>query len=55
MYFPTYAELLYCAASFLNPLTPMRDQDRISPYNIKQISDENKEKYQFGDISLIQY
>ena len=24
-------------------------QDRISPYNINQISDENKEKYQFGD------
>ena len=33
----------------LNPLTPMSDQDRISPYNINQISDENKEKYQFGD------
>ena len=32
----------------------MSDQDRISPhnnyqYNINQISDENKEKYQFGD------
>ena len=33
----------------INPLTPMSDQDRISPYNINQISDENKEKYQFGD------
>ena len=37
-----------------NPLTPMSDQDRISPihyiiYNINQISDENKEKYQFRD------
>ena len=30
----------------------MSDQDRISPYNINtitRISDENKEKYQFGD------
>ena len=33
----------------------MNDQDRISPYNINQISDENKEKYQFGDNQLIQY
>ena len=32
-----------------NPLTPISDQDRISPYNINQMSDENKEKYQFGD------
>ena len=32
----------------------MSDQDRISPYNINQISDENKE-YQFGDNKLIQY
>ena len=30
------------------PLTPMSDQDRISPY-VNQTSDENKEKYQFGD------
>ena len=28
-----------------HPLTPMSDQDRIPPYNIKQTSDENKEKY----------
>ena len=28
-----------------NPLTPMSDQDSISPYNINQI----KGKYQFGD------
>ena len=29
----------------------MSDQNRISPYNVntKQISDENTEKYQFGD------
>ena len=30
------------------PLTPMSDQDRISPYNIKQTSNEEKEKYQQG-------
>ena len=29
----------------------MSDQDRISPYNIKQTSDENKEKYQLEVIS----
>ena len=38
----------------LNPLTLMSDQDRISPYNIKQRSDKNKEKYKLGD-KLIQY
>ena len=27
----------------------MSNQDRISPYNINQTSDENKEKYQFKD------
>ena len=26
----------------VNPLTPMSDQDRISPYNVKQTGDENK-------------
>ena len=26
----------------------MNDQDIISPYNINKISDENKEKYQYG-------
>ena len=31
----------------------MSDPDRISPYNIKQTSDENKEKYQLGDYELI--
>ena len=35
--------------SVINPLTPVNDEDRISPYNINQISDENKEKYQFVD------
>ena len=33
----------------IDPLTPASDQDRISPYNIYQISDEIKEKYQFQD------
>ena len=37
----------------LNPSTPVSDQDRISPYNIEQTSDENKEKYQF--YKLMQY
>ena len=32
-----------------NPLTPTSDQDTISPYNIKQVGDENKEKYQLWD------
>ena len=31
-------------------ITPISDQNRISPYNIKQISDENKEKYQFRGL-----
>ena len=39
----------------------MRNQDGISPYNIKlynnikQTSDENKEKCKLGDYQLIQY
>ena len=38
----------------LNPLTPISDQERISPcgintINIKQISDKNKEIYQLED------
>ena len=39
------------------PLTSMSNQDRVSPYqyDINQISDENREKYQFGDNKLIQY
>ena len=47
-------------------LTPVSDQDIISPYNIntisiqyqyniKQTSGENKVKYQLGDYKLIQY
>ena len=38
-----------------NPFTCMSDRDRISPHNIKQTSDENKEKYQLGDYKLIQH
>ena len=38
-----------------NPLTPLRDQDRISPYNIKYninwICDENKENINLRIIS----
>ena len=33
----------------------MNDQDRISPYHIKQTSDENKEKYQQDNYLLIQH
>ena len=43
------------AQSIFKPLTPTSDQDRISPYNIKQKSDENEEKYHLGDYKLIQY
>ena len=32
-----------------NPLTPMSDQGRISPHNIKQMSDENKQNYYLGN------
>ena len=31
----------------------MSDQDRISPYDIKQTGDESEEKYQLGDYNLI--
>ena len=33
----------------------MNDQERISPYNIMQLSIENKEKYQLGDYQLIHH
>ena len=36
---------VYC----VNPFTPTSDQDRISPYNIKQAGDENREEYQSWD------
>ena len=39
----------------VQPLTPRSDQDRISPYNIKQTSDEIKERYILGDYWLIPY
>ena len=38
-----------------NPLIPTSEQDRIFLNNIKQASDENKEKYQLRDYKLIQY
>ena len=35
---------------FLNPLSPVSDQERISSYNIKHsLSDKNKEKYQLDN------
>ena len=37
----------------VNPFTPTNDQDRISPYNIKQVGDENREEYQSWDYWLI--
>ena len=43
----------------LNPLTPMSDQDRISPYNIHTISSRQvmriKKIYELQDYKLIQY
>ena len=47
-------------ANQINPLTPMSDLDRISLYNnyqhnIKQTSNEKKEKSSLGDYWLIQY
>ena len=33
----------------------MSDQERVSPYNIKQTCDDNEVKYQLGDYQLIQY
>ena len=44
---------------FLNPLTPISDQDIISPYNINTESSRQvrriKKKSQLGDYKLIQY
>ena len=34
---------------WLKPFTLMSDQDRISPYNIQQASDENSENYQLWE------
>ena len=43
----------------VNPLTPMSDQDRISPFNINSESSRQvrrmKMKTQLGDYKLIQY
>ena len=43
---------------FVNPSTPMRDQDRISLYNINTITGRQamrKRKYQLDGYLLIQY
>ena len=44
--------------SLVQTINPLSNLDRISPYNyqynIKETSDENKEKYQWGDYSSIQ-
>ena len=44
---------------FFNPLIPMSDQDRISPFNINKESSRLvgriKMKTQLGDYKLIQY
>ena len=44
---------------FFNPLIPMSDQDRISPFNINKESSwlvgRIKMKTQLGDYKLIQY
>ena len=41
------------SGTVFSPLTPMSEQDRVSPYNINTMSTrssgENKEKYQFGN------
>ena len=41
----------------IDPLTPMSDQDRISPYNINTISSRQvmRKKNQLEDYKLIQY
>ena len=36
-------------------LTAIIDQERISSYNIKWVSDEDEENYQLGDYWLIRY
>ena len=36
-----------------DPWTLLNDQGRISPYNIKQPSDDNQENYQWGDYQLV--
>ena len=41
------------ALYMFDPLTPISDQDRISPCNIKKISNENKENINLG-IQVIQ-
>ena len=49
----------WAALGKFNPLAPMSDQDRISPYNINTVSSKQvrriKLKTQLGDYKLIQY
>ena len=49
----------YNSQNQLNPLTPMSDQDRISPHNINTESSRQvrriKKKTQLGNYGLIQY
>ena len=41
-----FSQKLCCLFGYLlNPFIPMSDQHRISPYNIKQTSDEKREEY----------
>lgn len=34
----------------IEAFTPMSDQDRVSPYNIRTISDENREIYKIREL-----
>ena len=45
-------EILSWSLMGVQGLTPMNDQERISPYNIKQISDGNKKYINYGIFSL---
>ena len=56
--FASYVRILH-PVFFLNPLTPISDQDIISPYNINTESSRQvrriKKKTQLGNYGLIQY
>ena len=57
-YIPSKSLCCCCGVVFFNPLTPICDQDRISPYNISTISSRQvmgiKRNINLG-IKLIQY
>ena len=38
------------AMKSIDAFTPMSDQDRVSPYNIRTISDENREIYKIREL-----